>query len=34
MEQNLLKASHVYVREKMPGYNWNYGLCDLYILNS
>jgi len=33
MSRNLLKASHVYVREKIPGYAWTYGICDLYMLN-
>ena len=33
MGNNLMKASHVYVKEKIPGYAESYGICDLYMLN-
>lgn len=32
MAGNLLKASHVYIREKVPGYAWSFGISDLYML--
>ena len=31
MGDNLLKASHVYVDEKIPGYARHYGIADLYL---
>ena len=34
MGKNLNKASHVFVREKIPGYAWSYGICDLYVFNT
>ena len=26
-----MKASHVYISEKVPGYAHHYGICDLYL---
>lgn len=31
LQDNLDRASHVFVREKVPGYADSYGVCDLYL---